>query len=78
VQLATVTLVLTTKAPRHQSHVPSFASALSGGWNAFVDTAQAIVAVVGATLPFLAFAAVAAAMVIALRRRRRDASVLSP
>ena len=75
VQLATVTLALTTKAPpppaHHHKGTPGFTSALSGGWTAFVNTAKVIAAVVGATLPFLAFAVAVGAVVVAVRRRRR-------
>jgi hypothetical protein len=74
VQLATVTLTLTTKAPparHHKTTLPGFTSALSGGWTAFVNTAKVIAAVVGATLPFLAFAAAVGAVVVAVRRRCR-------
>ncbi len=71
VQLATVTLALTTKAPHHKTTTPTFTSALSGGWAAFANTAKVTAAVVGATLPFLTFAAAVAAVVVAVRRRRR-------
>jgi hypothetical protein len=74
VQLATITLSLTTNAPAHKAthkSKPSFTRALAAGWSAFVDTVRVTLAVIGATLPFLGFAAVVAAIVMAVRRRRR-------
>ena len=73
VQLATVTLVLTTKAPpvKHKkTTIPGFTSALSGGWTAFANTGKVVLAAIGATLPFLALAAFAALIAFAVRRRR--------
>jgi hypothetical protein len=73
VQLATVTLVLTTKVPaaKHEkTTIPGFTAALSGGWTAFANTGKVVLAAIGATLPFLALAALAALIAFAVRRRR--------
>lgn len=78
VQLATVTLVLTTKAAPHKADIPGFTKAFSSGWKAFADAAKVTVAVVGAVLPFAAFAGVAAVIVLVLRRRRRAARLVAP
>jgi hypothetical protein len=71
VQLATVTLALTTKAPHHKPTTPGIASALSAGWTAFVASAEVTGAVVAASLPFLGFAVIVAGIVVVARRRRR-------
>jgi hypothetical protein len=73
VQLATITLVLTTKAPPakgKKTKIPGFTNALSGGWTAFANTGRVVLAGVGATLPFLALAAFAGVIALAIRRRR--------
>jgi hypothetical protein len=70
VQLATITLVLTTTAPTKKTAIPGFTKALSGGWSAFANTGRVALAAVGATLPFLVLAAIAALIALALRRRR--------
>jgi hypothetical protein len=80
VQLATITLALTTKAPPAKSKktkIPGFTNALSGGWTAFANTGRVALAGVGATLPFLALAAFAAVIALAMRRRR-SARVQTP
>jgi hypothetical protein len=78
VQLATVTLALTTKAPVEKTTIPSFPKALSAGWNAFVNTGKVALAAVGAVLPFLAFTGLAAAIAVTVKRRRRAALPLTP
>ena len=73
VQLATITLVLTTKAPpakEKHTKIPGFTNALSGGWTAFANTGRVVLAGVGATLPFLALAVFAGVIALAIRRRR--------
>lgn len=78
VQLATVTLALTTKAPQHKTSVPGFTRSLSAGWTAFGNVAKVTLAAVGAALPFGVFAGLAAAIVLVVRRRRRSARVIAP
>lgn len=70
VTLATVSLHLQAAAqPVDEPH--GFLSGLGSGWDAFVAAGTTLLIVLGATLPFLAFAAVVTAGLIALRRRRR-------
>jgi hypothetical protein len=78
VQLATVTLVLTTKAEPKKADIPGFTDALSSGWDAFANTARVTLAAIGATLPFIVFGGVIAAIVLALRRRRHPVPVETP
>lgn len=79
VQLATVTLVLTSKAPTKTADgIPGFTEALSSGWNAFANTGRAALAVIGATLPFIVLGALITGIVLALRRRRHPAPVQAP
>jgi hypothetical protein len=77
VQLATVTLVLTTKAP-HEAGIPGFSKALSNGWKAFANTGRVTLAVIGAALPFAALAGFIAMIAVIARRRRRPASLQTP
>jgi hypothetical protein len=78
VQLATVALVLTTKAPVKKTTIPGFPKALSGGWNAFVAMGKVALAGVGAALPFVAFAGLAATIVVTVKRRRHTARPVTP
>lgn len=79
VQLATVTLVLTSKpAPKETAGIPGFTESLSSGWNAFANTGRLALAAVGATLPFTVLVALIAAVVLALRRRRHPTPVQAP
>jgi hypothetical protein len=70
VQLATITLVLTTKAPHKKADIPGFTEALSAGWTGFANTGKVSLAAVGAALPFAVFAGLAAGIVLTLGRRR--------
>jgi hypothetical protein len=71
VQFATVTVVLTSKpAPKETAGIPGFTDSLSSGWNAFANAGRVALAAIGATLPFTLLAALIAAIVLALRRRR--------
>jgi hypothetical protein len=78
VQLATITLELTTKAPHKKTNIPGFTRALSAGWTAFAGTGKVVLAALGAALPFAVFVAFAGAIVAIVRRRRRSAPVLTP
>jgi hypothetical protein len=79
VQLATVTLTLTTRATPHvpkAKPAPGFTRALSAGWKAFAASVRVALTVVGATLPFVVFAGLVAGIVVFIRRRRHRPATL--
>ena len=59
---------------RSQPEKPTIAKAFKSGWNGFVTVLAAIMIFIGYTAPFLVLAAIAAAVLIPISRRRRSAS----
>ncbi len=79
VALSTITVSLVgpdTPLPEPEEEpMPGFLGGLKAGWDAFVGTVQVALAVFGFVLPFLIALAIPVGLLIALRRRRRPATV---